>query len=219
MKRILVFHRNCLFRDCLAKYLESIGTFEVNALPHEHAEHPAELISSGTDVILLDVNLPDRIALRLLEKIRPAYPHIKVVLLVPDDHHSLLECLAAGIHGCVLERSSLEELHRAITDVVSGKSVCCSDFAQLLFSEVTRFGQVFSWKIPAASETCRLTSRELEVLELIAMRKRNKEIAKELSVSLFTVKNHVHNILEKLHVGSRVEAVEAALHENLLSRR
>ena len=127
--------------------------------------------------------------------------------------------MAAGVQACVLERSSLLELRAAIESVVAGDTFCSTEFGKLMFSEVAKLGRAFTWQQPpGAASSNRLTTREQEVLELIAERKCNKEIAKALSVSLYTVKNHVHNILEKLQVEDRVAAVAAARQENLLSR-
>lgn len=218
MKRILVIHRNCLFRDCLANYLESNGKFEATSQDHDMTGKGENLVPSGTDILLLDTNLPDNRAKQIIEEVRAEHSPVKIVLLVPDDHRWLFECMAVGVQGCVLERSSLQELRTAIESVASGDTYCPGEFAKLLFTEVTRLGPAFTWALPASSAACRLTVREQEVLALIAERKCNKEIAKELSVSLFTVKNHVHSILEKLHVANRMEAVDAARQENLLSR-
>ncbi len=139
----------------------------------------------------------------------------KIILLVPEEHSLLLECISAGVDGCVLERSSLPELAEAINNVIQGEIHCSAEFAKRMFSAMSSYRRTPAWKTPKETVTYRLTLREREILELIANRKCNKEIAKELDLSLFTVKNHVHNILEKLNVGSRVEAVDLAQKEGL----
>lgn len=218
MKRILVLHRNGLFRDCLANYLEASGRFEASVQDHQTVQHGGELVVAGTDIIVLDLNLPNTLAKQIVNAVKSTLAHVKVVLLVPDDHQSLFECMTVGVHACVLERSPLHELVSAIDSADSGETFCSSDFAKLMFSEVAKFGQTFTWQVPRSAAADRLTSREQQILELIADRKCNKEIAKQLSVSLHTVKNHVHNILEKLQVENRMEAVEAMRQERLLSR-
>ena len=218
MKRILVLHRNGLFRDCLVNYLEATGKFHAAAESHESAHHGGDLVAAGTDIILLDLNLPCNLAKQVVNAVQTACTHTKVVLLVPDDHQSLFDCMSAGVHACVLERSPLKELVLTIENVAAGETFCSNDFAKLMFSEVARFGQTFTWQVPQSSAASRLTSREQQILELIADRMGNKEIAKKLSVSLHTVKNHVHNILEKLQVENRQEAVEAIRQEKLISR-
>ena len=88
-----------------------------------------------------------------------------------------------------------------------------------MFSELSKVRKVSAWQMPDSGTTCRLTSRERQVLELVAERQSNKEIAKALALSIFTIKNHVHNILKKLNVENRLEAVVLAQQENLLNRR
>lgn len=215
--KILVFHRNCLFRDCLTSFLTSACEYAALAVDHTRAEQPDALCTESAELILLDLNLPDNLAVEVTKFVRETRPNIKVVLLVPEDHRELVTCISAGVHGCVLESSSLPELEQAIEKVLLGETICSSAFAATMFMELSRIAESPVWKIPTAMAECRLTTREQQVLELMAGRKSNKEIAKELSVSLFTVKNHVHNILEKLNVESRLDAVDIARRENWVS--
>jgi DNA-binding NarL/FixJ family response regulator len=141
----------------------------------------------------------------------------KVIVLVPDDHDRLVECIAAGAHGCVMERSPLEDLGEAISRVLNGETFCSPDIVTTMFSQLARFASL-NGELGQVTKERRLTSREHDVLDLLAKRKSNKQIASELSISLFTVKNHVHNILEKLNAESRIEAVEIRRQQQVLSR-
>ncbi len=219
--RILVFHRNQLFRDCLRAFLQNHLNYDAMAIDHAATDQVNALLDDSSDLVLLDLNLPDELAIEITRSIQDRQLASKVILLVPDDHDRLVECIAAGTHGCIHERSSLEELRDAVTRVLQGETFCSSDIVATMFSELARFArgaQTPSWRIAAHAADPRLTGREREVLELLAKRQSNKEIASELSVSLFTIKNHVHNILEKLQVESRVEAVEFAKRQAWLSR-
>jgi DNA-binding NarL/FixJ family response regulator len=169
------------------------------------------------DIVLLDLNLPENMAIEIVRSFRKNRPSTKVIILVPDEHHGLLDCIAAGVQGCVLERASMTELNIAIQKAMQGETVCSPDFAATMFSELSRTSNGVTWQIPASAARTRLTAREHEVIELIAKRNSNKQIARELCVSLYTVKNHVHNILEKLNVESRSEAVDLARQENWLT--
>ncbi|QEG42524.1 response regulator transcription factor [Roseimaritima ulvae] len=208
-KQILVFHRNGLFRDCLASFLARDGGYVAKSIDHMESDDALELLRDAADVLLLDLNLPDNMAVDIARAIRDQNSATKVIVLVPDDHDRLVECIAAGVHGCVLERSSLDDLRDAIRQVLQGETFCSPDIVATMFAEFARIATIPTLP-PSEPKERRLTSREQEVLALVAKRKSNKEIASVLCVSLFTVKNHVHNILEKLNVESRQEAVEIA---------
>ncbi len=219
MKRVAVLHRNGLFRDCLVTFLAMSKYYEgLPVDPMSVDNLRGELQHLEADVLLLDVNLPNDLAIEIARLVQQESRPEKIILLVPDDHRNLLECVGAGVHGCVLERASLSELDSAIDRVLQGETACSSDFAATMFSEIARIKSGPNCDMPSSVLAARLTSREVEVLELLAQRQSNKQIAKRLSVSIFTVKNHVHNILEKLEVESRIDAVDRAREERLLSR-
>lgn len=219
MTRILVFHRNQLFRDCLTAFLHAQLGYEALAVDHSETELADGLLREHADLLLLDLDLPDGLAVEITRAVHDRDLATKVIVLVPDGHDRLVECIAAGTDGCVQERSSLDELRSAIARVLQGETFCSPDIVATMFSELARFtrkAEPRAWTKDDAVP--RLTAREQDILELLSERKSNKEIAQELCVSLFTVKNHVHNILEKLQVGSRVEAVEFARRQDWLSR-
>jgi DNA-binding NarL/FixJ family response regulator len=219
MNRVLVYHRNCLFRDCLITFLQNSFDFDAQSIDHMQGDSAGLVAADGkiADVVLLDLNLPDNRALEIVRSIRKETSQTRIIILVPDDHTGLLECIAAGVQGCVLERASLKELKSAIEKALQGETVCSSEFVATMFSELSRVSASLTWQTPASISRTRLTAREHEVIELLAKRNSNKQIAKELCLSLCTVKNHVHNILEKLNVESRLEAVDRARQEKWLS--
>ncbi|QEG01252.1 Transcriptional regulatory protein DegU [Stieleria maiorica] len=214
-KRLIVFHRNRLFRDCLATFLDNEKNYDVSPYDHDPHDHDADdwknrLLESGADILLLDVNLAGGLAVEVTRMFYELAGGTKIILLVPDEHDYLSACMAMGVHGCVLERSSLSDLREAIHRVLSGDKFCSPDFVASMFAEIQRLSKPTAWVPPSLPDEPRLTSREIEVMELLNQRKSNKEIASKLCVSLFTVKNHVRNILEKLDVDNRMEAVDVA---------
>ena len=215
--RILVFHRNQLFRDCLAAFLQNHLDYDTLAVDHTATDQVDVLLQDAADLLLLDLNLPDDLAIEITRAVQDRHLSCKVVLLVPDEHERLMECISAGTHGCVAERSSLKDLSEAIARVLQGETFCSADLVATVFSQLSRYARKPSWKSSNIKADPRLTIREQEILELLAKRRSNKEIASELCVSLFTVKNHVHNILEKLEVESRVEAGDFAKRQDWLS--
>jgi two-component system NarL family response regulator len=136
------------------------------------------------------------------------------MLTVSDAEDDLFEAVKAGANGYLLKEISIEEVADAIRAVVSGQSLLSPLMAAKLLAE---FGEMAKRadqppNVPAP----KLTARELEVLRLVADGMSNKEVAAELEISENTVKNHVRNILEKLHLHSRMEAVMYAVREKLL---
>ena len=209
-RRLLVFHRNCLFRDCLAEFLSNGGQFDAESVDHSHSESPKDLIGDDCAMVLIDLNLPDGLCVEITRAVRLRGDSTKVIALVPDRHDLLVDCIAAGAHGCVLEKSPLDDLKSAIAKVLDGENFCSAEIVGTMFAQLAKYGAEPQWQEPPKTSLTRLTAREQEVLQLLSQRMSNKEIAKELCVSLFTVKNHVHNILDKLEVDSRVEAVDVA---------
>jgi DNA-binding NarL/FixJ family response regulator len=127
-----------------------------------------------------------------------------------------IQGVAAGVHACLLEESSLSELLKAVDAVAGGRTYCSDEIITSLFEQVARLAK----GSPSGdrADSSGLTRREREILHFMATGLSNKEIAKRLCVSVYTVKNHVHNILEKLQVDNRFAAVEYARDRSWLSR-
>ena len=136
------------------------------------------------------------------------------MLTVSDEEADLYDAVKNGASGYLLKEISIEEVADAIRSVVQGQSLISPSMASKLLNE-------FNTLVKRAEEkqqfpAPRLTDRELEVLKLVAQGLNNREIAKRLFISENTVKNHVRNILEKLQLHSRMEAVMYAVREKLL---
>lgn len=217
-KRILVFHRNSLFRDCLAGFLAKDRGYDALAIDHSKSDQIDELLRFTADMLILDLNLPDSMSVDITRAIKDGELATKILVLVPDQHERLVECIAEGAHGCVLERSTLDELELAMTKVFSGEIYCGSEIVGTVFAELARYSGLASPATMPIPKERRLTTREQEILRLLDHRMSNKEIAAKLNVSLFTVKNHVRSILEKLNVESRIDAPDVARRDYNLGR-
>jgi two-component system nitrate/nitrite response regulator NarL len=153
------------------------------------------------DVVLLDTATADGVW--LAHRFAEASPAARIIALaVPQAEDDLIVLLEAGVLGYVTREQSLDAVVATIVDVVRGEMVSSPALRTLVARHVRALAAEFCAPVHA-----RLTARELEILDLIAGGLSNKEIAKELAIELATVKNHVHNILEKLHVGTRAAAV------------
>jgi DNA-binding NarL/FixJ family response regulator len=170
-------------------------------------------ITTAPDVILLDVRMPRRTGVEACRAIKEAVPATKIIMLtVSDEEADLYESVKNGAAGYLLKDSSIEEVAQAIRVVNEGQSLISPSMAVKLIDEFKQMSKPEREQGPAL----RLTERELEVLRLVAKGLNNREVAKELFISENTVKNHVRNILEKLQLHSRMEAVMYAMREKLL---
>jgi DNA-binding NarL/FixJ family response regulator len=175
----------------------------------------ATITSEDPQVVLIDRNLPEQFALELTRQIhdQPSGPGV-VLLTHASSHDDLVECFTAGAHGCVEENASVQDLREAIEKVAAGGIFCSHGLVHTMFHRVTQQARDEDRRMGNGEAT--LTPRELEIVRLIGDHLSNKQIAKRLSVSLYTVKNHVHNLVEKLHVSGRYEAVDYARKHHLL---
>ena len=143
-----------------------------------------------------------------MDRIRDRGKAAIILVLSTLSRETIQECISANIAGCILEESSLTELTAAIRKVSIGESSYPPEFVNEAFALL---GSLARNRLIDQVESCDLTARELEVMQLIAWeRLSNKQIAARLSVSVYTVKNHIHNIIEKLGVCDRFEAAKMA---------
>jgi two-component system nitrate/nitrite response regulator NarL len=160
----------------------------------------ATIADAEPDVVLVDVGERDPVALGRL--IKAANPRARLVAFPLDESDDrVFACAAAGFSGYVPRESGAEELHRAVVDAIEGRMHCAPHIAAAMFSRLADFLQE-----PLPPPLPSLTSRESEILALVDQGCSNKDIARRLAISSATVKNHMHNILQKLQVSRRGEA-------------
>jgi two-component system nitrate/nitrite response regulator NarL len=160
------------------------------------------------DVLLLGCGANGQVH-DLLRDAQRRWPAAKILVLGAEEGEAqALALLKAGARGFLFRDQSFAELRDAILEVAAGATVCTPRIAQLLFSRLAELGR--ERRRGERLEVLELTSREIEILRLIADGLKNQEIAKRLYLSVHTVKNHVHNILERLGVKSRWSAVTHA---------
>jgi two-component system nitrate/nitrite response regulator NarL len=210
--RIIIVSGTRLYREALALSLARVDRLAVVGVADTVASALACIEEKNPDVALLDFAMYD--ALALPRAIAAAGIRIKVVAFsVADSEDEVCECAEAGIAGYVARNGSKEDLIAAVENAVRGEVHCSPRVAASLFRRLATHVQTTKQQSPEAV----LTSRERDILALIDRGLSNKEIARQLKLSLPTVKNHVHNILEKLQV-SRRGAAAALLREAGLAR-
>jgi len=215
--RVTLIHRNRLFADCLQSVLSEMNEFSVtcreDGLREFDPNCPDRLVDA--DVILLDSASCNPNAKASVERIQACCSAAIILVVASLDRRVIEDCIAANIAGCILEDSGLDDLTTAIRKVRKGESSFPPEFVNEAFALL---GSLARGRLLDQVETCDLTARELEVMQLIAWeRLGNKQIARRLSVSVYTVKNHVHNIIEKLGVHDRFEAAQLAQQKRWLS--
>lgn len=201
MIRVLMVAHIRLYREGLADMLREEPRIEVVGTASGADEAVAALREQEPDVVLLDMAIPDNVW--LVRALVAAVPGTKVVALaVPEVEREVLACAEAGVAGYVTREGSIEDVVAAVESVARGEMLCSPRMAATLLQRVATLALERS---PQSIEA-RLTRREIEILDLIDQGLSNKEIARRLTIELSTVKNHVHNVLEKLNVSRRAEA-------------
>lgn len=210
---MLVVDDQELFRRGLTMLLAVEEGIEVVGEAGDGVEGTALAESAAPDVVLLDVRMPKKSGIEACLAIKEAVPSAKIIMLtVSDEEADLYEAVKSGASGYLLKDSSIEEVAQAVRVVADGQSLISPSMAIKLIDEFKQMSKPEK----ASGPGLRLTERELDVLRLVAQGHSNKEIAARLFISENTVKNHVRNMLEKLQLHSRMEAVMYAVRENLL---
>jgi len=215
--RLLLVDDNRLFREGLAEMFNTQRDLTVVAALADGDEALRRVPATKPHVILLDQALRNGNALELARTVRQASPETKVIMMgfLPIEE-DVVEYVRAGVSGFVLKAATLDDFLHAIRSVAQGANILPPSLTVSLFSQVaglaTRKGE------GQALEAVRLTKREREVVDLIASGMSNKEIAHQLHVATHTIRNHVHNALEKLALHSRLQ-IAAYMHAQQPSSR
>ena len=162
---------------------------------------------NAVDVALVSTRLPDQGALKLTQAITELAPATKVLALgMTEEEKRVLRYVEAGAAGYILKDDSLDDMIETIRAAEEGEVFVSPKIAAAMMERLSDLAQMFSDIENSVTDDADLTSRELEVLELIGKGLTNQEISERLVIEVGTVKNHVHSILEKLNVSSRGEA-------------
>ena len=216
--RVLLVDDHALFRAGIASLLASRGTVEVVGEAQDGSEALEAARRLRPDIVLMDVHMPKVDGIQATRMIAAELPQVKVVMLtVSDQDKDLFEAVKSGAHGYLLKNLEPEELFDYLDGISRGEAPISRTMAAKILNEfASQAGKARASEASEPSEV--LTPREREVLKLVASGATNKEIATALTLTENTVKNHLRNILEKLHLENRTQAAAYALKKGLGDR-
>ncbi|MBK7253441.1 MAG: response regulator transcription factor [Ignavibacteria bacterium] len=202
--KLLVIEDNRILRDGMIKMFKPYKDIEILISTGNKENTILKIHKLKPDVILLDLGLRSQNSLRMVEIVKKEFSEAKVIVmdLVPVQG-DILQFVKAGANGFILKDASLEEFLNTIRSVASGEKILPDHLTHSLFSQIIEFA--IKKGGTNLIDSVRMTKREKEVIDLISDGLTNKEISVKLNISTFTVKSHVHNILEKLALHSRLE--------------
>jgi DNA-binding NarL/FixJ family response regulator len=215
--RTMIVDDHALFRRGLEMVLDEEPDIELVGQASDGTEAVEKAAESLPDVVLMDIRMPRSNGIEACRAMKEAAPSAKIVILtISDEEEDLFEAIRAGASGYLLKDIPLDEVADTVRAVYGGQSLINPSMAGKLLTEFATLAKRDDGERVQEVPAPRLTEREMQVLKLVARGMNNRDIAKELFISENTVKNHVRNILEKLQIHSRMEAVMVAVREKLI---
>lgn len=213
--RVLLADDHVLFRKGIASLLSARQDITVVGEASDGIEAVSMARETLPDVILMDINMPNRDGLETVKVIKREMPHIQVVMLtVSDNDDDLFTAIKNGARGYLLKNLEPQQLYKMLDGLRQGEAAISGVMASKILQEFRQPEQSHRDQTEAVDE---LTSREIEVLDQVVTGATNKEIADTLHITENTVKIHLRNILEKLQVQNRIQAAVRAVREGLVN--
>ena len=202
--RVIVIDDNRLVREGLQALLDEQPDLKVVAAVEDRTSGLRVLQEFTPHIVLVDAALDNGDGYGFVGVLRKTAPETKVIVMdllpAPED---VIEFVKAGANGFIMKDATIDELVSTIRSVALGADVVPPALTGTLLSHIAQ--QAAVRRMPDAAESVRMTKREREIMNLIAEGLSNKEIAQRLNIATYTVKSHVHNILEKLALHSRLQ--------------
>ena len=221
--RIVVADDHPIFRDGLCKLLALEDDFEVVAQAQDGRQVLDVLQQYAPDILLLDLKMPGLDGLATLQRLQAVKNKTRVIVLTAsDDKNEFVQAMKLGTSGIVLKQTATELLIKSIRKVHAGEIWLDSHTTAAV---IRQFVAADDTPPPAAAgrysraRALPLSQREREIVALVAQGFKNKEMAEKMFISEQTVKNHLHNIFDKLGVSDRLELALYAIHNNLHTGR
>jgi len=211
--RLLLIEDNRLLREGIISIINEHDDLQVTTAHGTNETILKKIVSYKPAIILLDLGLRNQSSLRLVKTIKKKSSDIHLIAmdLIPMQE-DIYEFVQTGISGFILKDATISEFVKTIRTVAKGEKVLPPRLTDSLFTQIVNkaINSQTDESFPDLLDSVRLTRRELQVVKYISEGMTNKEIAKKLHISTFTVKSHVHNVLEKLALHSRVQIAKFA---------
>jgi two-component system nitrate/nitrite response regulator NarL len=212
--RILVADDHAIFRDGLRKLLEGAEDVQIIAEASNGVECTKMLAKYKPDILLLDLRMPEKDGLAVLEEVNFDTTGTRVIVLTAaEDDRDVVRAMRLGARGVVLKQSASDLLLKSIRKVADGEIWLDNRMTAEVIDAFKK-----SSESGGRREKPLLSDREKEIVQLVAQGFRNREIGEKLFISEQTVKNHLHNIFDKLGVSDRLELALYAIHHRLIDQ-
>ena len=209
---IAIADDHTIFRDGLRRLLSLETDLEVVGEASDGSEVPDILKDKDPDILLLDLKMPGLDGLSLLQRLQYQKQKTRVIVLTAsDDENEYVQAMKYGTSGIVLKQTATDLLIKSIRKVHEGEIWLDAKTTAAVMRQFASPGDAG----PRERDKRRLSNREREIVALVAQGVKNKEIAERLFISEQTVKNHLHNIFDKLGVSDRLELALYAIHRNI----
>jgi len=215
--RLLLIEDNRLLRDGILKILEPYEDIVIVAVSGDNNSTLATIQKLNPNVVLLDLGLRSQNSLHLVSIVRKEFPEAKIIIMdLAPVHADILQYVKAGANGFILKDASLNDFLITIRTVAEGSTVLPPLLVDSLFTQIVEHAiKEGNHKIKNA---VKMTKREKEVVGLLSEGMSNKEIGQKMHISTYTVKSHVHNIMEKLALHTRLEIANYSYSDQTLKK-
>ena len=208
---ILIYEDNQQLRSSLINLIKLTGEYEVLGAFADCQEVIGQVQGYEPDVILMDIDMPVVNGIEAVKMIRQFDKKVQIIMLtVFDDNSHVFDAICAGANGYLLKKYISEKLISSIQEVLGGGAPMSPVIARMIINSMQQSVK------QVAANNYQLTPREKDILSLLSKGNSYKLIAAELNISIETVRTHLKNIYDKLHVHSQIEAVSKAINEKLV---
>jgi len=214
--RIVIADDHPIFRDGLRRLLSQEKDFEVVGEARDGEETLEAVREKQPDILLLDLRMPVRDGLSVLQRLKHMPTQTKVIVLTAsEDKNEFVQAMKHGCSGIVLKQTTTELLYKSIRKVHAGEIWLDSYTTAAVMRQFAAPSRAPVGFDRGARERTPLSQREREIVALVAQGFKNKEIAERMFISEQTVKNHLHNVFDKLGVADRLELALYAIHKGI----